>query len=130
MRRLNGHLSSIARSFGEGRQDRRGWRNRATRFKAIRTFRFLTASRSTASDSGAACRLDKLGKKARSSARLTYHHHMGTGVQTNGEIDRLMEETGADLVGLLYDTGHLVFSGEDRWSPLGKWFDRIWHVHL
>lgn len=75
--------------------------------------------------------LDKLGKKAQElGLRLTYHHHMGTGVQTNGEIDRLMEETEADLVGLLYDTGHLVFSGEDPMVPLHKWFDRIWHVHL
>ena len=75
--------------------------------------------------------LDKLDKKAREfGLRLTYHHHMGTGVQTNGEIDRLMEETDADLVGLLYDTGHLVFSGEDPMVPLRKWFDRIWHVHL
>ena len=75
--------------------------------------------------------LDKLGKKAREfGIRLTYHHHMGTGVQTNEEIDRLMEETDADLVVLLYDTGHLVFSGEDPMVPLRKWFDRIRHVHL
>ena len=34
-----------------------------------------------------------------------------------------MEETEADLVGLLYDTGHLVFSGKPM-VPLHKWFDR------
>lgn len=62
--------------------------------------------------------------------QLTYHHHMGTGVQTRGEIDRLMEQTDPDLVGLLYDSGHLVFSGEDPMEVLTKWMSRIRHVHL
>jgi inosose dehydratase len=44
---------------------------------------------------------------------LTYNHHMGTGVQTAKEIDRLLESTDPSLLFLLYDTGHLVFSGED-----------------
>lgn len=62
--------------------------------------------------------------------QLTYHHHMGTGVQTSGEIDRLMEQTDPALVGLLYDSGHLVFSGEDPMAVLQKWMGRIRHVHL
>jgi inosose dehydratase len=61
---------------------------------------------------------------------LTYHHHMGTGVQTTQEIDRLMAETDAELVGLLYDTGHLVFSGEDPLAILKRHYPRIRHVHL
>ena len=44
---------------------------------------------------------------------LTYHHHMGTGVQTAEEIDRLLDGTDPGLLFLLYDTGHLAFSGED-----------------
>ncbi len=75
--------------------------------------------------------LNKLGRKAKEMGlSLTYHHHMGTGVQTSAEIDRLMEETDPDLVGLLYDTGHLVFSGEDPLAVLNKWIGRIRHVHL
>ena len=75
--------------------------------------------------------MDKLGLRAKERGlRLTYHHHMGTGIQTNAEIDRLMENTDPALVGLLYDTGHLVFAGEDHMAPLNKWMDRIWHVHL
>jgi len=62
--------------------------------------------------------------------QLTYHHHMGTGVQTSEEIDRLMEMTDPELVGLLYDTGHLVFSGEDHLAVLKKYVKRIKHVHL
>lgn len=75
--------------------------------------------------------LNKLGNKAMEMGmQLTYHHHMGTGVQTRGEIDRLMEQTDPDLVGLLYDSGHLVFSGEDPMEVLTKWMSRIRHVHL
>jgi inosose dehydratase len=75
--------------------------------------------------------LNRLGKLAVDKGmRLTYHHHMGTGVQTVAEIDRLMENTDPKLLGLLYDTGHLVFSGEDHLGVLNKWLPRIRHVHL
>jgi inosose dehydratase len=75
--------------------------------------------------------LNKLGKQAAEKGmKLTYHHHMGTGVQTAAEIDRLMENTDPALLGLLYDTGHLVFSGEDHMAALNKWISRIGHVHL
>ncbi|MDR2798572.1 MAG: myo-inosose-2 dehydratase [Treponema sp.] len=75
--------------------------------------------------------LNRLGKRAAEKGmHLTYHHHMGTGVQTADEIDRLMENTDPHLVGLLYDTGHLVFSGEDHLAVLDKWIGRIGHVHL
>ncbi|MDR3161616.1 MAG: myo-inosose-2 dehydratase [Spirochaetaceae bacterium] len=75
--------------------------------------------------------LNKLGKRAAEKGmKLTYHHHMGTGVQTAGEIDRLMENTDGALLSLLYDTGHLVFSGEDHLKVLSKWIGRIGHVHL
>lgn len=75
--------------------------------------------------------LDKLGARAKEKGMtLTYHHHMGTGVQTAEEIDRLMENTQPGLLDLLYDTGHLVFSGEDHLAVLKKWGKRIKHVHL
>lgn len=75
--------------------------------------------------------LNRLGERAAEKGmKLTYHHHMGTGVQTASEIDRLMESTEPDKLGLLYDTGHLVFSGEDYLGILKKWVGRIRHVHL
>jgi inosose dehydratase len=75
--------------------------------------------------------LNRLGKKAaEKDMKLTYHHHMGTGVQTALEIDRLMENTDPELLGLLYDTGHLAFSGEDHLAVLNKWMARVGHVHL
>jgi len=75
--------------------------------------------------------LNRLGAlAAEKGMKLTYHHHMGTGVQTALEIDRLMEGTDPAVVGLLYDTGHLVFAGEDHLGVLNKWIRRIRHVHL
>ena len=75
--------------------------------------------------------LNRLGKAAaKKGMKLCYHHHMGTGVQTAEEINRLMENTDPSALGLLYDTGHLVFSGEDHLAVLNKWIDRICHVHL
>ncbi len=75
--------------------------------------------------------LDRLGERAAEKGmKLTYHHHMGTGVQTAAEIDRLMEGTDPAKLGLLFDTGHLVFSGEDYMAVLKKWMHRIGHVHL
>jgi len=62
--------------------------------------------------------------------KIVYHHHMGTGIQTTEEIDRLMAETIPEKVSLLFDTGHLVFSGEDHLTILTKYMDRIHHVHL
>jgi inosose dehydratase len=75
--------------------------------------------------------LDEMGRRAeRKGMTLTYHHHMGTGVQTAEEIDRLMESTEPGLVSLLFDTGHLTFAGIDPASVLKRHAGRIRHVHL
>lgn len=75
--------------------------------------------------------LNLLGKlTAEKDMKLVYHHHMGTGVQTTGEIDRLMSLTDPSVVHLLFDTGHLVFSGENPEEILQKHGNRIKHVHL
>ena len=59
---------------------------------------------------------------------LVYHHHMGTVVESEAEIDRLMAVTG-DKVGLLLDTGHAAFAGVDPASLIRRHGDRIKHVH-
>ena len=61
---------------------------------------------------------------------FTVHHHMGTGVQTVEEIDKLMELTDPELVYLLFDSGHLTFAGIDPVPVLKKYINRIKHVHL
>ncbi len=67
---------------------------------------------------------------AEKGMKIVYHHHMGTGVQTSAEIDKLMELTNPAKVYLLFDTGHLVFSGENPADILRKYGERIKHVHL
>jgi inosose dehydratase len=75
--------------------------------------------------------LNTLGKIAvENDMMLIYHHHMTTTVQTTAEIDKLMAMTDPNFVNLLYDTGHLTFSGEDPVAVLQKHFNRIKHVHL
>lgn len=75
--------------------------------------------------------LEKLGDLAHEKdMEIVYHHHMGTGVQTTEEIDRLMEMTDPDKVKLLFDTGHLVFSGENPIAVYNRHQDRIKHIHF
>ena len=74
---------------------------------------------------------NEMGRLAKEKGMyFTVHHHMGTGVQTEAEIDKLMEITDPDLVYLLFDTGHLSFSGEDVIGVLKKYVNRTKHVHL
>lgn len=74
---------------------------------------------------------NEMGRLAREKDMyFTVHHHMGTGVQTADEIDRLMEMTDENLVFLLFDTGHLAFAGEDAVAVLKKYVHRTKHVHL
>ncbi len=74
---------------------------------------------------------NEMGRLAKEKGMyFTVHHHMGTGVQTEAEIDKLMELTDPDLVYLLFDTGHLSFSGEDVIGVLKKYVHRTKHVHL
>jgi inosose dehydratase len=59
--------------------------------------------------------------------QLAYHHHMGTVIQAEDEVDRMMDSTRA--VGLLLDTGHLTFAGGEPMRALKRHAKRIVHVH-
>ncbi|KKI89872.1 inosose dehydratase [Bacillus sp. SA1-12] len=75
--------------------------------------------------------LNELGKIAEQyNLKLVYHHHMGTGVQTLEEIDRLLDNTDSNHVHLLYDTGHIYVSDGDYMKLLTKHINRIKHVHF
>lgn len=75
--------------------------------------------------------LDNLGRIAQEEGmRLCYHHHMGTGVMIREEVDRLMNETNAEVVHLLLDTGHIYWAGGDPLDLAKSYADRIKHVHL
>jgi inosose dehydratase len=75
--------------------------------------------------------LNELGRIAEQyQLKLVFHHHMGTGVQTLEEVDRLMENTDPQYVHLLYDTGHIYVSDGDYLTLLHRHMDRIRHVHF
>lgn len=75
--------------------------------------------------------LGELGELAAAAGmRLSYHHHMGTGVQTREEIERLLAGTDPAQVHLLLDTGHLLWSGDDPLALVRDHAHRIGHVHL
>ena len=59
---------------------------------------------------------------------MSYHEHMGTIIQTEHDVDRLLNGTN-DKTYLLYDTGHLLFGEADYEKILKKYISRINHVH-
>ncbi|MBI4921473.1 MAG: myo-inosose-2 dehydratase [Devosia nanyangense] len=60
--------------------------------------------------------------------RMAFHHHMGTIVETDHEIDELMAHSG-ESVGLLFDTGHCVYAKGDPAALLARHIGRVNHVH-
>ena len=75
-------------------------------------------------------RLSEFSRRLRDEDGLeaVYHYHMGTIVQAENEIDRMMERTD-DALGLLLDTGHAVFGGADPARLARHYRERIHHVH-
>ena len=53
---------------------------------------------------------------------------MGTAVETEHELDLLMNNTG-EAVHLLFDTGHMTFAGGNSINVINKYAKRISHVH-
>ena len=75
--------------------------------------------------------LNELGRLAAEAGMvMCYHHHMGTGVMTRAEVDRLMHDVDPEVVHLLLDTGHLYWAGDDPLALAQAYADRIRHVHL
>lgn len=60
--------------------------------------------------------------------RLAYHHHMGSIVESEAEIDLLMQHTGPETR-LLLDTGHCLFGGGNPENVAKKYMDRVAHIH-
>lgn len=59
---------------------------------------------------------------------LVYHHHMGTVVESEADIDALMAHTGPHAH-LLFDTGHCLFGGGDPAAVAARHMARIRHIH-
>ncbi len=74
-------------------------------------------------------RMNEFGKRLKARGlHLAYHHHMGTVIESEVDVDRLMASTGPE-VGLLLDTGHLTFAGGDPVKAAQQHAQRVVHVH-
>jgi inosose dehydratase len=62
--------------------------------------------------------------------KLSYHHHIGTMVESDEEVERLMNETHPEYVGLNYDCGHFALANEDAVAAFEKYHKRVSHIHL
>jgi inosose dehydratase len=60
--------------------------------------------------------------------KIVYHHHMGTVIQEEADLDRLLRSV-PELF-LLLDPGHLAFAGIDPIGVAQRYAARIAHVHL
>ncbi len=75
--------------------------------------------------------LNEMGRRSKEKGMsLCFHYHVGTGIQTLSEIDRLMEMTDPELVYMLFDTGHATVAGEDPVAILKKYIGRVRHIHV
>lgn len=61
-------------------------------------------------------------------AKMGYHHHMGTIIESAADIDRFMDMAGPETR-LLLDTGHAWFGGADPAELARKYMDRVSHIH-
>lgn len=75
-------------------------------------------------------RLSELAKwMANQGMPMAYHHHMGSIIESEDDVNWLMEGSGPELQ-LCFDTGHLLFGGGDVMATLDRWGDRVQHVHF
>lgn len=59
---------------------------------------------------------------------MAYHHHMGSIIESEDDVNWLMDGSSDDLH-LCFDTGHLLFGGGDVMATLDRWGDRVHHMH-
>jgi len=67
------------------------------------------------------------GLVADKGVTLTFHPHVGTAVERESQIDRLLDETSVDLC---FDTGHHAFWDQDALGYMSRAWDRIGYMHL
>ena len=63
-------------------------------------------------------------------ARMAYHPHAGTLVETPGEVATLLAATDPELVPLCLDVGHFLVGGGDPVAAIEAFGERVTHVHL
>jgi inosose dehydratase len=74
--------------------------------------------------------------KGETGLRTLYHHHCAAWVETPDEIERFLDGTNAELIGLVFDTGHYVYGsgvaddGGAALAGLKRFWGRTPYVHL
>jgi inosose dehydratase len=63
-------------------------------------------------------------------ARIAFHPHAGTFVETPDEVDRLAESMDAGTLPFCLDVGHYTVGGGDPVAALRRYGERVTHVHL
>jgi inosose dehydratase len=63
-------------------------------------------------------------------ARIAFHPHAGTFVETPDEVDRLAESLPADVLPFCLDVGHYTVGGGDPVAALRRYGERVSHLHL
>lgn len=69
--------------------------------------------------------------------RTVFHPHCAGFIETPDEVERLLDLTDAELIGLVFDTGHHVYGsaepdedGRSAVCGLERFWDRVWYVHF
>src|SRR5512143_275180 len=62
--------------------------------------------------------------------RTAFHHHCAGFVETPAEIEKLLNLTDPNLLGLVFDCGHYAFGGGDPVEGLRQLSHRVWHFHF
>lgn len=69
--------------------------------------------------------------------RTVFHPHCAGFIETPDEVERLLDLTDAELMGLVFDTGHHVYGsakadedGQSAVLGLERFWDRVWYVHF
>jgi len=75
--------------------------------------------------------LHALAKRCGSAGvRLAFHNHVGTYVETEEELRRLLDMTEPDLVGLCFDVGHMQYAAGNVMQIAERYGGRIRYLHL
>jgi inosose dehydratase len=76
-------------------------------------------------------RVRRIGEiAAENGLRAVFHQHAGTNVEFLDEVDELFLSVDDQCIGMCLDTGHLAYAGIDPVEAIGRFSDRIDHVHF
>ncbi|HUQ78843.1 MAG TPA: sugar phosphate isomerase/epimerase [Patescibacteria group bacterium] len=85
-------------------------------------------------DAGWAATVELLATIARETtaahARIAFHPHAGTYIETPEEVERLATSIDADTLPFCLDVGHWTVGGGDPVEALRRYGERVSHVHL